>query len=192
MQFWVKTRGKLELTYSLLKVFRSWNKSGGNSVKLLSCNHLCWNLKKTWSVREIYLVLLIQLFTALFYDHWRERKKREKKKSKCKDKYRRGGRKGECCCVMKTAFFVIICTTTTYYLWLYNTTQWVQCNRQKFDPAYYHIKHNKNLVKRLLFQNSMQCYKSKGAFLSSEILKRAMYFASEDKAFNVSYWFNPN
>ena len=188
----LKGKAWYELTYSSVRFSRSWNRSGGNSVKLLSCNHLCWNLKKTWSVRKIYLVLLIQLFTALFYDHWRERKKREKKKSKCKDKYRRGGRKGECCCVMKTAFFVIICTTTTYYLWLYNTTQWVQCNRQKFDPAYYHIKHNKNLVKRLLFQNSMQCYKSKGAFLSSEILKRAMYFASEDKAFNVSYWFNQN
>ena len=38
----------------------------------------------------------------------------------------------------------------------------------------------------------MQCYKSKVAFLSSEILKRAMYFVSEDKVFNVSYWFNQN
>ena len=191
----LKGKAWYELTYSSIRFSRSWNRSGGNSVKLLSCNHLCWNLKKTWSVRKIYLVLLIQLFTALFYDHWRERKKREKKKSKCKNKYRRGGRKEECCCVMKTAFFgscMIWCTTTTYYLWPYNTTQWVQCNRQKFHPAYYHIKHNKNLVKRLLFQNSMQCYKSKGAFLSSEILKPAMYFASEDKAFNVSYWFNQN
>ena len=133
----LKGKAWYELTYSSVRFFRSWNRSGGNSVKLLSCNHLCWNLKKTWSVRKIYIVLLIQLFTALFYDHWRERKKREKKKSKCKNKYRRGGRKEECCCVMKTAFFggcMIWCTTTTYYLWLYNTTQWVQCNRQKFDP----------------------------------------------------------
>ena len=28
-------------TYSSFKFFRSWNKLGGNSVKLLSCNHLC-------------------------------------------------------------------------------------------------------------------------------------------------------
>ena len=30
-----------EITYSSFKLFRSWNKLGGNSVKLLSCNHLC-------------------------------------------------------------------------------------------------------------------------------------------------------
>ena len=30
-----------EITYSSFKFFRSWNKLGGNSVKLLSCNHLC-------------------------------------------------------------------------------------------------------------------------------------------------------
>ena len=30
-----------EKTYSSFKFFRSWNKLGGNSVKLLSCNHLC-------------------------------------------------------------------------------------------------------------------------------------------------------
>ena len=102
----LKGKAWYELTYSSIRFSRSWNRSGGNSVKLLSCNHLCWNLKKTWSVRKIYLVLLIQLFTALFYDHWRERKKREKKKSKCKNKYRRGGRKEECCCVMKQLFLV--------------------------------------------------------------------------------------
>ena len=31
----------IEITYSSFKPFRSWNKLGGNSVKLLSCNHLC-------------------------------------------------------------------------------------------------------------------------------------------------------
>ena len=30
-----------EKTYSSFKFFRSWNKLGGNSIKLLSCNHLC-------------------------------------------------------------------------------------------------------------------------------------------------------
>ena len=76
----VKGESLVELTYSSFRFSRSWNKSGGNSVKLLSCNHLCLNLKKTWSLLKIYLVLLIQLFTALFYDHWWEGKKREKKK----------------------------------------------------------------------------------------------------------------
>ena len=80
----LKGKAWYELTYSSIRFSRSWNRSGGNSVKLLSCNHLCWNLKKTWSVRKIYLVVLIQLFTALFYDHWRERKKREKKKVNAK------------------------------------------------------------------------------------------------------------
>ena len=151
----LKEKAWYELTYSSVRFSRSWNKSGGNSVKLLSCNHLCWNLKKTWSLRKIYLVLLKQLFTALFYDHWREEKKREKKKSKCKNKYRRSGGKGKTAALWKQFFFdgcIIWCRTTTYYLWLYNTTQWVQCNKQKYDPAHYHIKHNKNLIKRPLFQ----------------------------------------
>ena len=74
----LKGKAWYELTYSSVRFSRSWNRSGGNSVKLLSCNHLCWNLKKTWSVRKIYLVL----FTALFYDHWRERKKRKKVNAK--------------------------------------------------------------------------------------------------------------
>ena len=38
----------------------------------------------------------------------------------------------------------------------------------------------------------MQCYKIKTVFLSSEILIRAKYFASEEKALNVSYDFGQN
>ena len=62
----------------------------------------------------------------------------------------------------------------------------MQCSAKKYDSAYYHINNNKNLTKRRLFPNSMQCYQIKTVFLSSEILKRAKYFASEEKALNVS------
>ena len=50
----------------------------------------------------------------------------------------------------------------------------------------------KNLNKRRLFPNSMQCYKIKTVFLTSEILIRAKYFASEEKALNVSCDFGQN
>ena len=123
----VKGESLVELTYSSFRFSRSWNKSGGNSVKLLSCNHLCLNLKKTWSLLKIYLVLLIQLFTALFYDHWWEGKKREKKKVNGKTSIDGAVGKGNAAVLWKQLFFggcMILCTTTTYYLWLYNTTQW--------------------------------------------------------------------
>ena len=130
MQFWVKTRGKLELTYSLLKVFRSWNKSGGNSVKLLSCNHLCWNLKKRWSVWQNRFSFIKTVITALSYDHWGEGKKREKKKWNGKTSTDKAVGKGNAAALWKQFFFdscIIWCTIkkiTTYYLWLYNKTKW--------------------------------------------------------------------
>ena len=84
-------------------------------------------------------------------------RKEKRKKGKCKNKYRRGGRKGG----------ILLCYESSFSLtaawfdaeqphiisgYIYNITQWVQCNKQKYDPAYYHIKHNKNLIKRPLFQ----------------------------------------
>ena len=68
----------------------------------------------------------------------------------------------------------------------------MQCNMKKYDSAYYHINNIKNLTKRRMFPNSMQCYKIKTVFLSSEILIRAKCFASEDKALNVSCDFGQN
>ena len=125
MQLLSSNKGKLELTYSSFRFFRSWNKSGGNSGKLLSCNHLCWNLKRRWSVCKIYLVFFKQLLTALSYDHLGEGKKREKKKKTSIDKVVGKGYAAALC----KKFFLDICIIwfktkkiTTYYLWRYNTT----------------------------------------------------------------------
>ena len=69
-----------EKTYSSFKLFRSWNKLGGNSVKLLSCNYLCWIKKK---ICDLYIYMFSFIKTVInrlvFWSlSGREEKRKEK------------------------------------------------------------------------------------------------------------------
>ena len=129
MQLLSSNKGKLELTYSSFRFFRSWNKSGGNSVKLLSCNHLWWNLKKRWSVwQNIFSFIKTVIYALVLWSLRGRKEKRKKWNGKTSTDKAEG--KGNAVALWKQFVFdscIIWCTSkkiTTYYHWLYNTTQW--------------------------------------------------------------------
>ena len=87
-------------------------------------------------------MLLIQLFTALFYDHWWEGKKREKRKGNGKTSIDGAVGKGNAAALWKQLFLVAAWFYAQQPLIISDYTikrNGMQRNKQKYDSAYHYI-----------------------------------------------------